>query len=162
MTLHHVDRWLGPVLVLLAVGWSWTVLQTIPADEIPGEAGARDFPLLLGVALGVLGLIMTLSAFFGRAETGAREERIAPVSRQEANSVGFTVLLLVAYAFLLDKIGFLVATPIVVVAALRLIAGERSWPKILLVAAGLTIGSYLLFGVLMHANLPRGTWLQSL
>jgi hypothetical protein len=66
----------------------------------------------------------------------------------------------VLYAFLMDKVGFLLATPIVVVLALRGLMGVRGWFRIALVAAALTIGCDLVFGTLMQANLPQGTWMS--
>jgi putative tricarboxylic transport membrane protein len=157
--LQRVDRWLGLALVLFALAWSWVVVATIPPGW-EGEPGPRGFPLLLGIGLGALGLYLSTSAFLGRADPGADQDRIEPVSRSEVRVVGLTILVLVAYAFLLDKLGFLVATPIVVALALWLIVGQRSWARLLLLAAGVTIGSYLVFGVLMAAHLPEGAWLQ--
>ena len=135
------------------------MLTTIP----PGwesEAGPRGFPLLLGIALGALGLYMSASALLSHGEPGAEEDRIEPVSRPEVRIVGRTMLVLLAYAFLLDKLGFLVATPIMVAGALWLVVGQRSWMTILLLATGLTAGSYLVFGVLMPVHLPEGSWLE--
>jgi hypothetical protein len=157
--LQRVDRWLGLVLVLLALAWCAIVVTTIPPGW-EGEPGPRGFPLLLGIALGALGLYLSTSAFLGRAEVGADQDRIEPVSRSEVRVVGLTILVWVAYAFLLDKLGFLVATPLMVALALWLIVGQRSWARLLLLAAGITIGSYLVFGVLIAAHLPRGSWLQ--
>jgi putative tricarboxylic transport membrane protein len=155
---QRVDRWLGIVLALFALAWSWAVLATIP----PGwesEAGPRGFPLLLGIALGALGLCMSVSAFLGTDKPGTDEDRIEPATRSEVRIVGLTALVLLGYAFLLDKVGFLVATPVMVAGALWLIVGQRSWMRILLLATGLTAGSYLVFGILMPAHLPEGSWL---
>lgn len=162
MSLRHVDRWFGLALFVLAVVWTWIVVTTLPAAEVEGEAGPRGFPLLLGIALGALGLYLSVSGFLGRAAAGGDEDRLPPVTGREVRVVGLTFVLLVAYAFLLDKIGFLAATPLAVVAVLWLVAGERSWVKILAIAAGLTVGTYLVFGVLLQTNLPEGAWLDLL
>lgn len=159
MRRQRVDRWLGLVLVLLALAWSWAVVTTIPPGW-EGEPGPRGFPLLLGIGLGALGLYLSASAFLSRADPGADQEPIEPVSRSEVRVVGLTILVFLGYAFLLDKLGFLVATPLAVALALWLIVGQRSWARLLLLAAGITIGSYLVFGVLMAAHLPEGAWLQ--
>jgi putative tricarboxylic transport membrane protein len=160
MSLRHVDRWFGLALLLLAIVWTWIVVTTLPSAEVEGEAGPRGFPLLLGLALGALGLYLSISGFLGRAEGGGDEVRVAPVTGREARIVGLTFVLLVAYAFLLDKIGFLVATPLMLVAALWLLVGEHSWVKILLITVGLTLGTYLVFGVLLQTKLPEGAWLD--
>jgi hypothetical protein len=164
MRRQRVDRWLGIVLALFALGWSWVVVATIPPGW-EGAAGPRGFPLLLGIALGALGVYMCASALRSRPDPGPPDtdvDRIEPVSRSEVRIVGLTMLVLLAYAFLLDKLGFLVATPVMVAGALWLIVGQRSWVTILLLAAGLTAGSYLVFGVLLPARLPEGSWLEFL
>jgi putative tricarboxylic transport membrane protein len=159
--LQRVNRWLGLVLVLFALAWCWVVVTTLPPGW-EGEPGPRGFPLLLGIVLGALGLYLSTRAFFGRGSLETDQDRVEPVSRPEVRVVGLTILVFVAYAFLLDKLGFLLATPTMVAVALWLIVGQRSWAKVLLLAAGLTIGSYLIFGVLMAAQLPEGSWLQLL
>jgi putative tricarboxylic transport membrane protein len=156
---QRVDRWLGIVLVLFALAWSWAVVATIPPGW-EGEAGPRGFPLLLGGALGALGLYMSVSAFRSHPAPAADEDRIEPPTRSEVRTVGLTMLVFLAYAFLLDKLGFLVATPIMVAGALWLVVGQRSWLTILILAAGLTVGSYLVFSVLMPVRLPEGSWLE--
>lgn len=162
MRQQRVDRWLGIVLALFALGWSWAVVATIPPAQVEGEVGPRGFPLLLGIALGALGLYMSASAYLDRGEPGTDEDRIEPATRSEVRIVGLTMLMFLAYALLLDKLGFLVATPIMVAGALWLIVGQRSWVRILLLAAGLTAGSYVVFGVLLPARLPQGSWLELL
>lgn len=171
MKQERLDRWFGFLLVLIALGWSWAALATIPAAESASEAGPRLFPLLLGVLLGLFGLIVMVNGLArsrsaarrqAPAKDAAREGWIDAVSRREAWVVATTFGLFMLYAFLLDKTGFLVATPVVVLLALKGCLGLKGWVSPVVMAAGLTAGCYLIFAVLLSAPLPRGAWIDIL
>jgi len=157
MRREMVDRWVGIAFMAVAAVWCWLVLNTISAAGMEGAPGPRAFPLLVGEILGVLGLIMTAFSWVS-PEPGAKSPRFDPVRSDEVAIVGSGLVLCLAYAFLMDKLGFLVATPIVVGLALRVVLGLRGWLRIALVAAGLTLGCYVVFAMLMQANLPQGDW----
>jgi putative tricarboxylic transport membrane protein len=154
-----VDRWVGAACVAVAVVWSALVLATIPADGMEGAPGPRAFPLLLGELLGVLGLVMLAGTMIRPLAHGLKAAPYEPIRRDEVVIVGGGLAVVLGYAFLMDKIGFLLATPIVVVVALRCVLGIRRWLAIAAVAAGLTVGCYVVFGMAMEANLPHGTWI---
>lgn len=162
-----VDVWLGAVMVLIGSGWSWQASELLwaPGTTIPSGPGV--FPFSLGLLLAFLGLLLITTAMNREkmSDPSANDGAIAdgepaPARRLEAAVVASTVLLFFGYAFLLDKIGFLLATPVAVIAALYLVVGVRSWLRILSMAAALTAGSYILFGVLLGTYLPRGAWIQ--
>jgi hypothetical protein len=158
MRLDRVDRWLGPCLMLLAIIWLWLVYTYIPGARAEGEPGPRGFPVLLGIVLGGLGALISVSAF----ASGDRKitDEIEPVSRSEGLIAAGTFGLLMLYAFLLSKAGFLIATPIVVVLAMSGILRMRNWLLVFALAGGLTLACWLFFVVLLEAPLPRGTWLM--
>lgn len=160
MQQDRVDRWLGPILLLLAILWSWAVIATIPAAQEAGEAGPRAFPLMMGVALGALSLIMTVAAWRRRGAAADPRRTVARVTAKEARIVVLTFALIVAYGYLMEKIGFLLATPLVVVLALCGILRVRAWQVTVSLALGLTAACFLVFILLMEAPLPRGQWIQ--
>jgi len=157
MRLDRLDRWLGPCLVALAAIWLWLAFNYIPGARGEGEPGPRAFPVLLGLLLAGLGALMTVFAFTP-PKPGSAEERISPVSRREAIIVAGTFGLLMFYAFLLEKLGFVLATPLVILLAMRGILRVRAWTASLLMAGGITLACWLIFVKLLEAPLPRGTW----
>lgn len=158
MRLDRVDRWLGPCLLLLACVWLWLVYTYIPGARNEGEPGPRAFPVLLGFILAVLGALVTFLAVLTRRENAP--ERIDRVNRREAAIVIATFALLMLYAFLLDKVGFLIATPIVVALAMFGILRIRNWIPVITLAGGLTGGCWLFFVVFLKTPLPHGAWLM--
>jgi len=150
------DRWLGPVLALLALGWLALVYAYIPGSRNEGEPGPRAFPILLGVSLLGIGILMTVSALAKGGKTAADKEM--SVTRREAVIVGGTFGLLVLYAFLMETAGFLISTPIVVLIMMYGILRMRNWLFMLLMATGVTAFCWLFFVYVLGAPMPQGSW----
>lgn len=152
--MARVDRRLGVVLTLVALVWVWLVYTRIPdaGTEWPGPGG---FPLLLGVVLTILGVWMVA------APAGPRPGSPIPAPRSprdEWAAAGGTFGVLILYAFLLEQAGFLIATPLVIVLALAGLLRVRRWLPVLSLAAGFTLGCWMLFEAL-GTPLPRGSWI---
>lgn len=161
------DRWLGPLLSVLALGWLLLAHLYIPASNVPGEPGPRAFPNVLGYALLLLGMVMTVSGFARRREASPAESEAAAAAnkgpetsplKHELRIVLGTFGLLVLYAFLMEKAGFLVSTPIVLVLGMAGILRMRRWRFIALMSGGTTLVCWLVFAVLLRVPLPRGSW----
>ena len=187
MRLNRLDRWLGPSLTLLALAWLWLAYTYIPGARAEGEPGPRAFPVLLGMLLAGLGIVMTGTAFVsvrghvgghvGRvlppsprlrrtaealAEAGSdpANETIPPITRREAAFAATTFGILILYAFLLDKVGFVIATPIVIVLAMCGLLRMRRWVLVLSLAVGFTLGCWVIFDAVLGTPLPRGAWVM--
>ena len=151
------DRWLGPVIALLAVAWLVLVYMYIPGARNPGEPGPRAFPIVLGVALLGIGVLMTVAAF--RPKREAATAKAEPVTRREAKVVAYTFGMLMLYAFLMEKVGFLIATPVAVLLMMYGILRLRSWVLMLGMSVGITAFCWFFFVWLLGTPMPRGSWL---
>ena len=161
---------LGVVLTLLALVWLWLVDNYIPDVATEGEPGPRALPFLLGIILAVLGIALAYQAYVGRiptyvgrvpASSGVREAQPDPPS------IGWrvaltTVALLLGYACLLDTLGFITATAVLMLAAMAGVLGMRRWVFMAVFAAAFAAGSWLVFNTLLGIPLPRDPWLASL
>ena len=157
MQLERLDRWLGLFLVVLAVIWLWLAYAYIPGARSDAEPGPRAFPILLGAILLGLGAVMTVSAFLASRRPGAKTE-LPAVHRREVFVVAGTIALLLLYAFLLEKAGFVISTLLAIVLAMRVLLHRQPWGLTLAMAGGTTLFCWLLFAVLLEAPLPRGSW----
>lgn len=155
----RLDRWLGPCITLLALGWLWLAYTYIPGARGEGEPGPRAFPVVLGATLLGLGLIISLTAWL-RSPRKPPAVTVKAVSGREAGIVAGTFLLLIFYAFVMDKLGFLIATPLAVLLAMRGLLGMREWRFMLMFAAGITATCWLFFVKLLETPLPHGLWLM--
>lgn len=158
MRIDRVDRWLGPCLIGLAAIWLWLVYTYIPGARGEGEPGPRAFPVLLGFVLLGLGGLITVTAFL--PSSVKREAEALVVTHREAFIASATFGLLMLYAFLLEKLGFLIATPIAVALTMFGILRMRKWILVVSLAAGLTIACWMFFAMLLETPLPRGLWLM--
>ena len=158
MTSRRPDIILSTILLVVSALWCWGVLATIPGAEDGSRLGARGFPLGLGLLLGGLSLIILLQSLRPASVETIDDEAAAPdISRGvEAWAIAATVGLLVGYAALLEYTGFVIATALVVAAAVGPVLGI--WrPKLILgMSVGLSLGIYLIFGKLLGVYLPYG------
>ena len=155
MRSDSVDRILGVILLVVAVVWLWLAFTYIPGARGAGETGPRAFPVLLGIVLAGLGVVMAVSP-------AAAVGNIAPVTRHEGVVVAGTIGVLVLYAFLLERLGFLIATPVAIAVTMRGLVQVRSVTRIAALAIGFTLCCWAIFGVGLGTPLPRGSWVLSL
>ncbi len=155
----RLDRWLGPGIVLLAVTWLWLAYIYIPGARGEGEPGPRAFPIVLGATLLGVGLIISFAAWT-RSPRKPPATTVKAVSSHETRMVAGTFLLLILYAFVMEKLGFLIATPMTILLAMALLLGMREWRFMVMFAGGITGFCWLFFVKLLETPLPRGLWLM--
>jgi hypothetical protein len=78
--------------------------------------------------------------------------------KHELRIVFGTFGLLLLYAFLMEKTGFLVSTPVVLVLCMAGVLRMRNWRFIALMSIGTTLVCWIVFAVLLRVPLPRGAW----
>lgn len=154
------DRVVGLVLFVFAGAWCGLAYATIPPGFGAAAIGPRDFPLAIGLLLAALSALLVASSFLPEPLTAAAERREELPLGAELWAAGSTVVLIVAYALLMQWFGFLVATITVVAVALRLVLGVRSPALLIAMPLGLGFGLFLVMGRLMEIYLPRGTLIQ--
>jgi putative tricarboxylic transport membrane protein len=139
---------------VIAVAWSF------PPALIADTIGPRAFPFGIGILLVVGGgavAIQRLRAM--NAAGGYQVEAEGNADEPEHPSSGLRAGALIAstfgYAALLQPLGYLIATPIFLAMALAIMK-ERNWVSVLSSALIYTLGTYLLFEVLLNARLPTG------
>ncbi len=159
MRLDRLDRWLGPSLTLLALAWLWLVYAYIPGARAEGEPGPRAFPILLGAVLAGLGAVMAVLALTSGRRQSVAETTPSP-TRRETTLVAGIFGLLILYAFLLDKVGFVIATPVVIGLAMSGLLRMRQWVLVGSLAVGFTLGCWVIFDAVLGTPLPRGSWVM--
>lgn len=110
--------------------------------------GPAFMPRLLAGALALLALALLARAAAGRSKA-------TPPPPARVGLLAATVVLLVAYALVMPRAGFLVATPAFLAAVLACLGVQEPVPLVL-VAAGVTAALYGVFGRLLGVLLPPG------
>jgi hypothetical protein len=128
--------------------------------------GAGFLPFIVGMALTVLGALWFVQTLCTRKAPGpetpvSRSEEVAerPESCRARMLRRFLpgVLLVIIYAWLLEKAGYLVSTTLFMVGWQKVVERE-GWLKTIVTALLSAGGMYMLFAYLLKVFLPTGTW----
>jgi putative tricarboxylic transport membrane protein len=112
--------------------------------------GPGFMPFLTGLAILVFSVITFLN---GLLDKSTEAQKIW--ANMEWRKLIFTVVMLMAYALFLDKIGFIICTFFLILILVRY-AGSRSWLVSILGGGLSSILCYLLFETWLRTQLPRG------
>ncbi len=163
--MERSERIASVVLVALGVLVAFYARQYLKTGMMISP-GAGFLPFCIGIALTVLGAIWFIHTFYARKDTGLSEQACGPVDMAETGELRRNrilyrflpgVLLVILYAWLLEKAGYLVSTIVFMVGWQKGVE-KQGWLKsavIALLAAG---GMYTLFSYLLKVFLPTGIW----
>jgi hypothetical protein len=111
--------------------------------------GAGFFPSVLAVVLAMIALIGFVSRL---RSNGASETLAGPLLW---GKILLTVMVLLAFGAVFEFAGYLVTTFLFVMFLLRAVE-RKSWIQAGMVAVSASLVSYILFGLLLGAPLPKG------
>ena len=113
--------------------------------------GPGLFPFIAAACIGLIAALRLTNS----VRMSAPDENPGSGIAGEGRLVLYVIAGMAAYAFLLDLLGFLFCTFLLVAFYLKVIAARR-WPVTLIFAAAVALASHLFFDVLLKAELPRG------
>ena len=116
--------------------------------------GPGFLPFVASLVLGVLSLLLMVQAIHRKGEE--KEVQEAWSQRGNWEKIVYTLAALLLYLFLLEKLGFLFCTFLLVVFLLRVVETQR-WPVVIVTAFLATLFCYILFQVWLKIQLPSGT-----
>jgi len=156
-----MDRWIGGGIVVASMAlfvWVLPAQITFPRIEVGGGVGGIAasplfFPRLMATLLGTLGVIIFLRGH--SRERNLRDGEGFAFERSEAIRVAGAAAILIAYAVLLETVGYLLLTPVALV-AFCVFLGYRRWFIVLVTVAGFTALVYFGFRYGMKILLPEG------
>jgi putative tricarboxylic transport membrane protein len=150
---------LSGVIFLGLAGITAFLAKDFPTGSIQEGMGARLFPLLLAIALAICSLLLILQ---GLRRNSAQTE-ISSVGEWLAKNFGrnlaapvIITVLLTLYLLVLDRIGFLIATPVFLFLTMKL-QGSRL-KKSMVVAVLLTAFMYVFFKLIFDVPLPTASF----
>lgn len=112
--------------------------------------GSGFMPFLTGLIICGFSAFIVLRAFFDKTDHG---EKIW--SRVKLPKLVLTMLMLVAYSFLLQPLGFFICTFLLIFFLMRYL-GLQTWRRTILGALFSSTLSYLLFVTWLKVELPKG------
>jgi putative tricarboxylic transport membrane protein len=119
----------------------------------PQEPGAGFYPLLIGIAIAGLSVLL-LAAYLWSGRNGeALPFKTAKASR--LGKLAMTIGALLVYIFALEGLGFLLTTLLFMIFMLKTVEGMK-WTVALLTSLFTATACYLLFDLLLQAQMPPG------
>ena len=177
MTKSGTDILVAMILIAISVFWCSYVVATIPPGTGAGDVGPRAFPLLLGILLGILALGLMLyrlayrqsnlsdqtaspGMFDNDASSAIPQSNLKKHSRVDWLMQALTLVLIAGFGFALEKIGFVLATMLIVVLVMVLCLQDRKPLRIIAMSVGVTFVCWLIFGQILDIPLATGTWIN--
>ena len=109
------------------------------------------FPRTLAILLLLLSLVLLVQALRHKAV----EQGGVKIANEGWIRIASTLAIMIGFALVLERLGFLLSTFLLMVFLLRAIEAPR-WPKVFAVASATAFASYGLFGWLLGVPLPAG------
>jgi putative tricarboxylic transport membrane protein len=144
--VSKVDFCTGLGLMALSVG---VYVLTQDMAKVPAGIGPGDYPRVIAVGLFVLGAVLA-----GQSARRATADVRSRYPRGAAGRVAALVATVLAYVYVLPHLGFVLATPLFLIAAM-LLFGVRRPVLILSSAVGVTLAVYWIFYSLFQILLPK-------
>ena len=163
--LDRSERIASLILVALGVFVAFYARQYLKIGMMISP-GAGFLPFCIGIALTVLGVLWFIQTLYTRRAPGLPEhsygsEDIAERSESRRTRILYRflpgVLLVILYAWLIEKAGYLLSTTLFMVGWQKVVERE-GWLKTAVVALLSAGGMYTLFSYLLKVFLPTGNW----
>lgn len=143
------ERILGGILLLVSIAGIW-IARGFEAPFSYEPVGPRAFPMLILALLGISAIALMLEK---KSDTVW-----APPPVMVRIGALFAIVLI--YAWLFDKLGFILSTALMVIPVARFFGA--SWKQC--VTGGVALGAslFILFDRLLDVALPTGLWLNNI
>lgn len=137
---------------ILWAGMAIFIIATAPKIGlgIPRSPGPGLFPLMVGYILLFFSTLMIIIAIHNKKDS--QDFNIWPHFR---GTVFFNFSILIAYTFLLEHIGFIISSLLLLIYLFR-ISGKRKWWFSIGFAFLIVSTAYYFFGILLSAQFPKG------
>ena len=143
------DRWAG-ILIFVA-----SLVMAYEAWKLPlgvfRRPGPGVYPLLLSLLLAFLAFLLLILSYFKKNIT---ESYNLSFSLKDLKKNIYISVLLLIYAFLFARLGFILSTLLFFLLLKPLIM--KSWGFVIVGAISISLLSYLIFDVLLQSQLPKG------
>lgn len=145
---------------LLAFSILWLILTFL---TIKGNVGSyantpRTIPFFLGICMTLLSFVFLYQYFLGFRPKDLHED----LKKNELKNVFIIVLFLIFYTLFLEWFGFVLTTILFIFLLSKYVLKEKNWIVNYVFPLVFTGIIYLVFVILLHSSLPRGTIIRLL
>lgn len=141
-----LDRFLGLLLLPLAVAYGWLAFHFPVAFAGPGSVGPATFPKILSAVISACAIYLIMKP----------DQMQEKFDWKVLPELLLVLVILLAYVYLMEPVGFIPATT-AMVAVLCWRMGARPWPALLTGAVTSEL-VFVLFHFGLELPLPTGSW----
>jgi putative tricarboxylic transport membrane protein len=143
------------LVTMLGILYTVSTLM-MPAAKIGNPQEPKIFPLLLGIALLLLGVLLVLEEIRNRPkmDTEKTEAKKSLEFGPAEQSIVWTILNGVLYTVLFDRIGYVFSTFLFLSLELIIFRGKKGWLQSLLIAVIFSVLAFVLFNTALGVYLP--------
>jgi putative tricarboxylic transport membrane protein len=149
--MGKTDQWSGVAFLIVSTCICWGS-ALLPYGNVH-DPGPGFLPFWLGIVLGLMSIGLILQSSLKKS--GGKMLREVLAEKVRWVKVLSTLIALTLYAVLMDYVGFLIITFLLIAYLIRFI-DPQSWKKSLGWALAGSIGAHLIFNVWLQLRLPRG------
>ncbi len=152
--MNRYDLLTSLIWLLVGVGIALWSLITLTVGSLK-HPGPGFLPMLCGIFMACMAVIVFFQAGKVVKRTEKKGEKRSFLEDRSLIYIVLTVIILIAYAFLLELLGFKITTLVVLFLIFTFVA-NTTWLIGIIESSIATAVCYLLFGYLLKIQLPRG------
>lgn len=150
----NINQLTGIIVTVFGMIYGWMALR-LPRAAYGDPLAPAIFPILLGIALVICGIILTVTE--GR-NPGAPTMDKKPLKghglSHDTKLIIYTCAVTLIYAVIFNPLGYVLATLFFMNAMLFALNGKEQWKTNLVVSASFSVGIYLIFMKALGISLP--------
>jgi len=143
------DKIVGIFFILLSVYVCWKSLPLGLGDSHKPGAGFISF--WSGISLGILALLLLIQNIC------LKKAAVTVEKKEDTHWKAITIILFTLFGcvFFLENLGFIITTTLLVGIPLKTVE-RKAWLWTILMSLVVALGSYVVFNVWLHTELPEG------
>ena len=150
MTINLVSS-----IITIAVGLTYMIMAfNFPDATVGRPMEPKIFPIILGIALTILGLALLIQELMKNSKN-KEKETIKLSFGNNGKKIAITVVNAIVYAILFNILGYILSTIIFLEVELLIFGGLKSWKVSTIVSVLFSVIAFIIFNTLLGLYLPK-------
>lgn len=150
MTINLVSS-----IITIAVGLTYMIMAfNFPDATVGRPMEPKIFPIMLGIALTILGLALLIQELMKNSKN-KEKETIKLSFGNNGKKIAITVVNAIVYAILFNILGYVLSTIIFLEVELLIFGGLKSWKVSTIVSVLFSVIAFIIFNTLLGLYLPK-------
>lgn len=150
MTINLVSS-----IITIAVGLTYMIMAfNFPDATVGRPMEPKIFPIILGIALTILGLALLIQELMKNSKN-KEKETIKLSFGNNGKKIAITIVNAIIYALIFNALGYVLSTIIFLEVELLIFGGLKSWKVSTIVSVLFSVIAFIIFNTLLGLYLPK-------